>query len=1175
MKNIIIRTVIILTVLFQSIAFTQYTQQWDISRISQNAAKIKFLNAETGYMAVTVNSSDKSQLLKTTDRGQNWVSLWQGNKDEFFTFEITQSTNETVLHLCHQMAVRRSTDFGQTWFLPFNMEGIVGTLPSEKVIMKFFDQNNGYLTYVNSTYNHLAGIYWTFYIFKTNNGGQSWWSVYQKTGVQSAPYKYGIMDFTFLGNNPNHIYFVGRSQQHNDTYRKTKFSVETLDGFNNTPIEVYGSFGIDCESLNGVVVLPNSPSQTRIIVSKYKYNDPTHIDNGMYCRFNNSDYKICNDFLPTQFGGASFSTDNNGYCYIKNSIYKTLNSGQNWVSINDQLPIAPSNSAALTSFGDIVYAVSYESHFIEKYLSSLIKSYSEFQQEFNGGLSVNGTPYPTPFNYYLRGGQNNFLAHDNYSDKVFYKWNDNYLSKERNINVLYDNFELSSNYKTKQKSTDETGISNTCQTKMFRDSEGKYHQIHSSIGGIFYTLSQSSTSGFGGEEVVNGGALYSQQFPNAGTCDLNKNPSINEISFIGEGDVIPNSMSVTAVWERYNQQTNKTDILSALRSTDVNNPWTRFGNNLNALDGKIISFNSTINCNSKPDVYSFYISGEGSEVNSYMMLVPHLEPSQNGNKLVVSARYKNYTGFDYEAIRIEEPPYETNDFVIVGDNVTDYSVTYKPYLNGNNYKSLYLYFTYKKNGNIYYRRESINITSSYNIYRDTIPPEEREYNVSSNDNQTLRNSPDITLRNNLPAVTYQGRNDVYRIVYFDGSEGEQNIQLHYYPILVKMRDANGYWLSYNYNSNGFQTQENPDIEGSVDYDALLINFSKASTTFYQFAKINGLTGYSCSPGYYPGKDAKLIKGSYIGQFGTNSSPGLLMLSNPVNSLYSVGRQLFVITNAPSDGYSNMDGTIEKENILYTLTLGPIIASNTTQGFEDDAPPQTVQNAVEFNETMVSAPFTLSNNDTLILGAHGKYLPSFGQAMEPMKYHVNLVDSATNQIHSELFSDTINVEDSVGIEFLRGFVINNISGGTGRFYVQLLVDTADAGDGDYMMAGVYSDNTLPGGDAPINYRTKVFFKNSSNSLKHDNQIPKSYDLSQNYPNPFNPVTKINYALPKQGFVTLKIYDITGREVKVLVNEFRQAGYYTVDFNGSNLASGVYFYRIQSNDFIHTKRMVLIK
>jgi hypothetical protein len=88
-------------------------------------------------------------------------------------------------------------------------------------------------------------------------------------------------------------------------------------------------------------------------------------------------------------------------------------------------------------------------------------------------------------------------------------------------------------------------------------------------------------------------------------------------------------------------------------------------------------------------------------------------------------------------------------------------------------------------------------------------------------------------------------------------------------------------------------------------------------------------------------------------------------------------------------------------------------------------------------------------------------------------------------------------------------------------------------------------------------------------------PKEFNLSQNYPNPFNPVTKINFALPKQGFVTLKIYDITGREIQTLVSEFKQSGYYSVDFNGSSLSSGVYFYKIQSGDFVSVKRMVLIK
>jgi hypothetical protein len=96
------------------------------------------------------------------------------------------------------------------------------------------------------------------------------------------------------------------------------------------------------------------------------------------------------------------------------------------------------------------------------------------------------------------------------------------------------------------------------------------------------------------------------------------------------------------------------------------------------------------------------------------------------------------------------------------------------------------------------------------------------------------------------------------------------------------------------------------------------------------------------------------------------------------------------------------------------------------------------------------------------------------------------------------------------------------------------------------------------------------------LKPDhNTIPDQYSLSQNYPNPFNPVTKINYSIPKQGFVTLKIYDLLGREIKSLVSETKLPGNFSVDFNGSNLASGVYFYRLESNGFSDIKRMMLIK
>ncbi len=89
------------------------------------------------------------------------------------------------------------------------------------------------------------------------------------------------------------------------------------------------------------------------------------------------------------------------------------------------------------------------------------------------------------------------------------------------------------------------------------------------------------------------------------------------------------------------------------------------------------------------------------------------------------------------------------------------------------------------------------------------------------------------------------------------------------------------------------------------------------------------------------------------------------------------------------------------------------------------------------------------------------------------------------------------------------------------------------------------------------------------------IPSTYSLSQNYPNPFNPVTKINFAIPKQGFTTLKVYDLLGREVTRLVNEMKTPGNYSIDFDATALSSGVYFYKLEVNGFSDVKRMVLIK
>ncbi|MCB0729178.1 MAG: T9SS type A sorting domain-containing protein [Ignavibacteriae bacterium] len=108
-----------------------------------------------------------------------------------------------------------------------------------------------------------------------------------------------------------------------------------------------------------------------------------------------------------------------------------------------------------------------------------------------------------------------------------------------------------------------------------------------------------------------------------------------------------------------------------------------------------------------------------------------------------------------------------------------------------------------------------------------------------------------------------------------------------------------------------------------------------------------------------------------------------------------------------------------------------------------------------------------------------------------------------------------------------------------------------------------------------FNQRFYASTSLSSISDPNEIPIEFSLSQNYPNPFNPTTNLEFGISELGLVTLKIYDISGKEVMTLVNEQKSPGYYSVSFNGTNLSSGIYFYSIKAGDFVSTKKMTLIK
>jgi hypothetical protein len=124
---------------------------------------------------------------------------------------------------------------------------------------------------------------------------------------------------------------------------------------------------------------------------------------------------------------------------------------------------------------------------------------------------------------------------------------------------------------------------------------------------------------------------------------------------------------------------------------------------------------------------------------------------------------------------------------------------------------------------------------------------------------------------------------------------------------------------------------------------------------------------------------------------------------------------------------------------------------------------------------------------------------------------------------------------------------------------------------------------PEENVTINTQIMNLWGDPSLKLKYDTTtdvepvqtIPAEYVLAQNYPNPFNPETTINFTLQKEGYVEIKVFDILGKEKKVLTNSYYPAGTHSIDFNAGDLGSGIYFYTMKSGEFLQTRKMVLVK
>ena len=193
----------------------------------------------------------------------------------------------------------------------------------------------------------------------------------------------------------------------------------------------------------------------------------------------------------------------------------------------------------------------------------------------------------------------------------------------------------------------------------------------------------------------------------------------------------------------------------------------------------------------------------------------------------------------------------------------------------------------------------------------------------------------------------------------------------------------------------------------------------------------------------------------------------------------------------------------------------------------------------------------------------------------------------NVLPVELALFTSSVErNNVKLNWQTNTEINNQSFSIERKHAleewQMVGNVAGSGTTHDIKNYKFDDRSLSTGK--YKYRLKqTDFNGNYKYLDLQNEvevgIPNKFDISQNYPNPFNPTTKINYDLPFDSKIEIKLYDISGREVADILNTLQSAGYYTVNFNASALSSGVYFYQINANggnqSFVKTKKMLVVK
>lgn len=267
---------------------------------------------------------------------------------------------------------------------------------------------------------------------------------------------------------------------------------------------------------------------------------------------------------------------------------------------------------------------------------------------------------------------------------------------------------------------------------------------------------------------------------------------------------------------------------------------------------------------------------------------------------------------------------------------------------------------------------------------------------------------------------------------------------------------------------------------------------------------------------------------------------------------------------------NGDGSLDLVSSLNYFSLVPLW-TNTNDGEGNFT--QFTSNNGKF-VTLTSGDF--DNDDDIDIAGFDNSIHEISILLNgdvPLPVELNSFVSVIKSNSVYLNWTTSSEENNAGFDIERSIVIGQTSDGWIKIsFIQGHGTTATQNNYDF------TDRNLNSGK--YNYRLKqIDFNGNYKYYDLANEVvigsPEKFEMYQNYPNPFNPVTHLGFGITNLGFVSLKVYDVLGNEVRILVNEIKPAGYYEIEFNGSGLPSGIYYYMLEAGSFSQVKKMMIVK